>query len=154
MMTKKILCVLSAVCMMSGMCITASADEINNEDETNSNNVIVYSAGLISNHYISISKSGSTIYLTGSTVCQSTMKSVGFKNIVLQRSSDGKNWSNYLTFSDVLNSSAKNCAISSKNLGTVPSGYYYRVTCTHYAKENALLGKSESISNTSNSVRV
>ena len=153
MMMKKILCVLSAVCMMSGMCITASADEINN-DKINYDNAVVYSVGLINDYSIVISVSGNTIYLLGNTTCFNAMKSIGFKNIVLQRSSNGTNWSDYLTIGDILNSSSKVCKISSKNLGTVPTGYYYRVKCTHYAKETGLFGKSESISNTSNSVKV
>lgn len=139
--------------MMSGICITANADEIN-KDSINSNNAVVYSAGLICDYYISISKSENTIYLTGNTNCSDTMKSVGLKNIIIQRSSNGTNWSNYLTIGDMLSSSASRWSISKKSLGTVPTGYYYRVTCTHYAKETGLFGKSESISNTSNSVKV
>lgn len=150
---KKILCVLSAVCMMFGICITASANEIKEENLT-SDNAVVYSTGLISGWTISLSSSGNTIYLSGNTNCFDTMKSVGFKKIVLQRSSNGTSWSTYKTFDDVLNSSSDVCKISSKSLGTVPTGYYYRVTCTHYAKETGLFGKSESISNTSNSVKV
>ena len=156
-MIKKILCVLSAVCMMSGMCITANADEVeenkiytlNSED-----NAVAYSAGLITTCSLSITKSGNTIYLSGNTNCSSTMKSVGFKNIVLQRSSNGTSWSTYKTFDNILNSSSSVCSISKKSLGTVPTGYYYRVTCTHYAKETGLFGSSESISNTSSSVLV
>jgi len=153
MITKKILCVLSAVCMMSGMCITANADEIS-ENEINSHNAVVYSTGLIVKKNLSLSSSGTTLYLSGITECSSSMQSVGFKNIVLQRSSNGTSWSNYKNIDDILKSSSKQYTLSSKSLGTVSKGYYYRVTCTHYAKATGLFGKSESISNTSNSVKI
>ncbi len=39
-------------------------------------------------------------------------------------------------------------------LASVTSGYYYRVTCSHYAKEKGLFGDSEKDDNTSNSVYV
>ena len=147
--------VISAMLMAGNMCICVNADTIG-ESETNisSSDAVVYSTGLIYKYSVSISQSGNTIYMTGNTDCSDTMKSVGFKNIVLQRSSNGTSWSDYFTIGDILNSSTSKCSVSKKNLGTVPTGYYYRVKCTHYAKETGLFGKSESISNTSNSVKV
>ena len=55
---------------------------------------------------------------------------------------------------DIVKEDVAAYTVSKKNLGTVPSGYYYRITCKHYAKENGVFGSSESISNTSNSVYI
>ena len=142
---------LSTILITGNMVISVNADTID-ETEVHSSDAIVYSAGLISSYSVSISKNGNTIYMSGSTSCFSSMQSVGFKDVVLQRSTDGINWSNYSNVGDILSSSTYKCSVSNKNLGTVPVGYKYRVICTHYAKETGLFGKSESIANTSNIV--
>lgn len=151
---KKIMAfVLSLMLMAGNTCISVNADTINETETEISNSYVTdYSTGLIQKHSLSISKSGNTIYMTGNTYCTNIMKSVGFKNVVLQRSTDGENWSPYSNVGDLLSSSTSKYSVSNKNLGTVPVGYKYRVICTHYAKETGLLGKSESISNTSNEV--
>jgi hypothetical protein len=156
-MVKKVIPLLSAICMIPCIGINASADTIENNELNTINlekDTVVYSAGLIERYSISLSSNGTALYLSGTTECSAIMKSVGFKNIVLQRSSNGTSWSDYKNIDDILNSSSSKCSISKKSLGTVPSGYYYRVTCKHYAKESGLFGSSESISNTSNSIKI
>ncbi len=109
-----------------------------------------YAAGLISRYSLSATSSNGNLYLNGYTLSNSKMKSIGFKNIVIQRSSDGVHWEKEKSLSDILKSDYEyyldNYSVS------VQGGYYYRVTCTHYAKESGLFGSSQSVNNTSNSV--
>lgn len=109
-----------------------------------------YTAGLISRYSLSATSSNGNLCLSGYTLSNSKMKSIGFKNIVIQRSSDGVNWEKEKNHSDILKSGYEyyldNYSIS------VQGGYYYRVKLTHYAKESGLLGSSQSVDNTSNSV--
>ena len=95
-----------------------------------------------------------TLYLSGSTCCSSQMASVGITDIQVQYSSDNTKWYDYTTSSDLKKSNSRQYTASSIKIGTVKSGYYYRVTCKHYAKESGLFGSSENISDTSNSVWV
>lgn len=117
---------------------------------TYSSEVQPYTAGLISRYKLSVTTSNGNLYLNGYTLSNSKMKSIGFKNIVIQRSSDGVNWVKEKNLSDILKSDYEyyldNYSV------TVNGGYYYRVTCTHYAKESGLFGSSQSVDNTSNSV--
>ena len=142
-----IISILTILCFISCNSLTSYATELKENSETT-----VYSAGLIKNYYISISASGKLLLFTGNTNCFKTMKSVGIKSIVIQRSSNGSSWSDYDNVSDMTKDNATSFSVSSKDLGTFTGGYYYRVTCKHYAKESGLFGSSESISNTSNSV--
>lgn len=109
-----------------------------------------YTAGLISRYSLSVTSSNGKLCLSGYTLSNSKMKSIGFKNIVIQRSSDGVNWEKEKSLSDILKSDYEyyldNYSVS------VQGGYYYRVTLTHYAKESGLFGSSQSVNNTSNSV--
>jgi hypothetical protein len=81
------------------------------------------------------------------------MKKIGLKNIVIQQSSNGSTWSNYTTLDDMLVNASEH-EIYNYTVD-VPTGYYYRVKCDHYAKEKGLFfPDEESISNTSNSVYI
>lgn len=106
---------------------------------------------LISLYYLSVSKNNNSLSINAKIKCRTTMKSVGLKDIQIQRSSDNKNWSTEKSLDDMLVSSTDNYSISNYNV-SVQGGYYYRVKCTHYAKEDKLFGSSQSKSNTSNSV--
>lgn len=109
-----------------------------------------YVAGLISRYGLSVSSSNGNLCLSGYTLSNSKMKSIGFKNIAVQRSPDGVHWEKEKSLSDILKSDyeyyLENYSVS------VQGDYYYRVTCTHYAKESGLFGSSQSVPNTSNSV--
>ena len=147
-MKKFLLSTITIICCIPSFAITTNAAEI---DETSSN-AVIYSEGLISSYRVSISASGKTLYLSGSTCCTTQMGSVGITDIQVQYSSDNVNWHNYTNSSDLLKSNSRQYTALNSNIGTVTGGYYYRVTCKHYAKESGLFGSSESISNTSNSV--
>lgn len=154
-MKKHIAFILAIICIAPISSIEASADELaGNSAYATASESVVRSVGLITGYSLSLTSSGTSLLMTAKTNCLNTMKSVGMKSIVIQRSSDNSNWSNYTTADDLLKSSSSTYSVSKKNVATVPSGYYYRITCKHYAKESGLFGSSESISNTSNSIYI
>lgn len=110
-------------------------------------------AGLIESYDLSLSSSGKTLYINGSTTSNSSMKSIGYKDISIEYSSNGVNWSKEKGIDDLLKSNSLSYYLNNYAV-SVKGGYYYRVTCTHYAKEKGLLGSSQSMKNTSNSVWV
>lgn len=144
-----IISILTVLCFVSCSGMNVYAEEIIQNDEEE---VIVYSDGLIYNIFLSVSASGKSILLTAKTNGSETMKTIGLKSVVIQRSTDNSSWSDCYNIGDMLSSNSANFYASSKNLGTYPGGYYYRITCEHYAKESGLFGSSESISNASNSI--
>ncbi|MGN0665363.1 MAG: hypothetical protein ACI4KF_02420 [Huintestinicola sp.] len=146
-MKKSIIPILTVICFIPTVNITASAEEIPNQQ-----GISAYSAGLIYNYGLSITNSEKAIMLTAKTNCNSSMKYLGLKNIVVQKSSNNVTWSDCITLADMLNENSSLYAIYDKQVATVTGGYYYRITCNHYAKESGLFGSSESISNSSNSV--
>ncbi len=89
--------------------------------------------------------------ISGKTVSNDTMKSIGYKDIEIQRSSDGIKWSKEKNIDDLLKENTNTYTLNYHTI-SVDGGYYYRVTCTHYAKESGLFGNSQSVDNTSNSV--
>lgn len=149
-MKKILLSAITAIFCIPTFTVNANAVEITKAPS----DVVVYSAGLITSYKVSVSASGTTLYLSGSTCCSSQMASVGITDIQVQYSSDNTKWYDYTTSSDLKKSNSRQYTASSIKIGTVKSGYYYRVTCKHYAKESGLFGSSENISNTSNSVWV
>lgn len=112
------------------------------------NNIIPHTSGLIDSYSIAISKSGSKLIIAGKTSCENSVTKCGFTKVIVQRrSSSSASWSNYQTYND-LYKDARTYTLS-KSL-SVPSGYQYRVICTHYAKKNIL--STQKIDNTSNTL--
>lgn len=109
-------------------------------------------AGLISSCSLSISSGKKHIYITADIKAIESMKSIGYKNISIEYSSDKVNWKKEKSVDDLLKSGSSyylnNYSVS------VNGGYYYRVSLTNYAKESGLFGSSQSVTNTSNSVWV
>lgn len=107
-------------------------------------------AGLISNYNLYVSTDNGAIILGGITRASISMKSIGYKDISIEYSSDKVNWKKEKSVDDLLKSGSSyylnNYSVS------VKGGYYYRVSLTHYAKESGLFGSSQSVPNTSNSV--
>lgn len=90
--------------------------------------------GLIVDRYFGIAKEGSTLVITGMTACTSEVVKCGFKDIVIERRlNSSSSWSEYSTLGDLLTESTS-CNLSKRI--TVPIGYQYRVTATHYAKKS------------------
>lgn len=112
----------------------------------NSNNLISTSAtDLIEGHSIGISKKNSTLIVVGFTQVRSSTK-CGFSTVTIQRrKTSSSSWSTYKTYTNLYNTTT--FYRLSKSL-SVPTGYQYRVTCTHYAKKNTTTQKINATSNT------
>lgn len=110
-------------------------------------------AGLISTTELSISSSGKILYINGITASNANMKSIGYKDISIEYSSDRVHWKEEKTNDDLLKSDSRDYYLNDYSV-SVKGGYYYRVSLNHYAKESGLFGSSQSVSNTSNSVWV
>lgn len=119
--------------------------------ETMSDNNQVRTAGLISRYYITVSASSKSLYISAKTQSNVSMKSIGFKDISIQYSSDGVNWYEEKSIDDLLYSDSNSYNLNSYAV-SVKGGYYYRVSLTHYAKESGWFGSSQGVDNTSNSV--
>lgn len=110
-------------------------------------------AGLISSCYLNISKGDKCIYINGKTKSNISMKSIGYKDISVEYSSDGTNWKEEKSIDDLLKSDSSSYYLNDYAV-SVKGGYYYRVKLTHYAKESGWFGSSQSMENTSNSIWV
>lgn len=129
--------------------ITLSDEEFERALQNNPNNGITpYATGLITNYAIALTKSGTTLIITGRTTGNADVKKCGFTVITIQRKkASASSWSTYAKYEDLYNES--NMYKLSKKIN-VTSGYQYRVTCTHYAKKNLL--STQKINNTSNTL--
>jgi len=106
--------------------------------------------GLITSYDLSLSKSGTTLYITGYTYCVSDVKKSGFKNLVVERrKTSSDSWSEYYDYGNVY---IETFGATLDTSLVVASGYQYRVSCKHYAKKSLLV--TQSVSNTSNIVTV
>ena len=129
-----------------------SAKAFTYENATVCNSEIqLYTEGLIYQYFISASSSNNKLVINGYTRSNESMKSIGIKDIVIQYSSDNKNWSKEKSLNDMLSSDSVNYHLNDYSV-SVKGGYYYRISCTHYAKEKGLFGSSQSVENTSNSI--
>lgn len=129
-----------------------SANAISNNDiQITTTKSLERTAGLIRRCNISISGSEKKLKISGTTSTNISMKTIGYKNIIIEYSSDGTNWHTEKDIGDLLKSNSNSYNLNDYSV-SVKGGYYYRVTCTHYAKESGLFGSSQSVDNTSNSV--
>ena len=118
-----------------------------------SENDQVRTAGLIRKTQLSVYSSNKTLYINGTTASNVSMKSIGYKDISIQYSSDGVYWDEEKPNDDLLKSDSSSYYLNNYAV-SVKGGYYYRVSLTHYAKESGWFGSSQSVENTSNSVWV
>lgn len=114
---------------------------------------VPYAAWIITNYSLSCSSAKKAVKITGKTSASTTMAEVGFKDIVVQRSSDNVNWVDEVDVGTIVESSSS-IGYLSDYFVLVDGGYYYRVKCKHYAKKKGLFGGSQSVENHSNSVWV
>lgn len=129
--------------------IELTEEEFNALLANNPDNALsTYTTGLIIRYAISLSKSGEYLIITGLTNGTGEVVKCGFTKVTLQRRKDSNSsWENYVSYSGLYNDTRTYNL--SKTLA-VPSGYQYRVTCTHYAKKSFF--STEKINNTSNTV--
>lgn len=131
--------------------VTLTDEEFNAVLALNSNNEITpYATGLITGKSIAVSKSGNTLTIAGETRGSSNVTKCGFSEVTIQkRKNASSSWSDYQTYKDLYREST---SYRLTKIVTVPSGYQYRVICTHYAKKNIF--STQKIDNTSNVVTV
>ncbi|MDE5670747.1 MAG: hypothetical protein K2I14_04700 [Eubacterium sp.] len=129
--------------------IELSEQEFNAILENNPDNGITpYTSGLITSYVISIGKSGGNLIIAGKTNCTISVVKCGFTKVTIQqRKNSSSSWSEYKSYTNLY---ADSRVYNLSKTLTVPSGYQYRVTCTHYAKRSLL--STETINNTSNTV--
>ncbi len=108
-------------------------------------NTMSRASGLITAYGISIQKSGTSLKIVGKTICASGVTKCGFTEVIVQRrlrSTDS--WSQYDKYTDLYSNST---VYALTKTITPPSGYQYRITCTHYAKKILSTEKITNISN-------
>lgn len=129
--------------------VTLSEEEFNKMlDPYIVDNTRTRASGLITIYGISIAKSGKELLIAGKTNCAPEVTKCGFSKVIVQRRKNSDySWSTYASFYDLYSNSTG--YVLTKDL-TPPSGYQYRVTCTHYARENIF--STEKIDNISNIV--
>ncbi len=134
-------------CSVPAMPVKATS----NTNKTVSTENQTRTAGLIIRYDLTVSSSDGKLCVNGVTKANGSMKSIGYTNISVQYSSDGVNWYNEKDISNMLKSDSSSYYLNNFSI-SVKGGYYYRITCSHYAKESGLFGSSQSVDNTSNSV--
>lgn len=119
--------------------------EFETTDESNTR-----ATGLIASYGLDLSKSGTTLHISGHTYCAPDVVKSGFKNLVVQRrKTSSDSWSEYYDYGNVY------LEVSGATLNTtlvVASGYQYRISCKHYAKKSLLV--TQTVANTSGIVTV
>lgn len=127
--------VLSCICCFS-LPMQTNAAETDQAAVTaaSSEEVMPLAAGLISSYSMICAAGTKTIYITATTTGNDVMSKIGFIDITIQRSSDLTNWTTEKTLSDKIKENATTYSLD-KYAVSVQGGYYYRVTLTHYAKE-------------------
>ncbi|MCM1133553.1 MAG: hypothetical protein NC340_08795 [Ruminococcus flavefaciens] len=148
---KKILtlCLAAALmCSVPAMPANAVSDPV---EQTVSSENQIKATGLIKSFDLSVSASGKTLYINGATTATDAMKSIGYKDIAIEFSSNGVNWYTEKNIDDLLISNSYSYHLNDYAV-SVNGGFYYRVSCNHYAKAKGLLGGSQSEPNSSNSV--
>lgn len=106
--------------------------------------------GLILSYSLHLTKTGTTLNISGLTNASTSVVKCGFKDLTIQRrKTSAYDWEDYYEYGNIYVDSTY------ANLSTtlvVASGYQYRISCKHYAKKSLLV--TQSISNTSGIVTV
>lgn len=146
-----ILCIVGAILFCSPK---VSATEISNKGaQISAAESQERTAGLITRYDLSVTCSDKKLLINGVTLANVSMQTIGYKNVVIEYSTNGTNWYEEKSLGDLLKSDSKSYYLNSYPV-SVKGGRYYRVSCTHYAKEKGLFGRSQSEDNVSDSVWV
>ena len=143
MKIKAMCSILTAFIMLSSPVNAIAYDDVQNAD---TNNEIIESIGLIWYEDLSCSVGTKKIHINMHTESRSYMSEIGFKNIHIERSSDGYNWETEKTISS-------ETTIGSSDYGfndyivTVNGNHYYRVNLDHYARSGSTEEYDNNISN-------
>ena len=143
MKVKAICSLLTAFIMLSSPVNAIAYDEAENADI---NNDIIESIGLINDEYLYISVGTKKIHINMETEGRNYMSEIGFKNIYIERSSDGYNWeTEKIIWSETTTSSLSYCFYD--YIVTVNGNHYYRVNLDHYARSGSIEEYDNNISN-------
>lgn len=119
-------------------------------DEGTIENNSTKATGLIHSYGLQLTKTGTTLNISGLTSGSTEVVRSGFKDLTVQRrKSSAYDWEDYYEYGNVYRDSF---AASLSTTLVVASGYQYRISCKHYAKKNIL--SVQTIANTSNIVTV
>lgn len=157
---KKIISVLFCIVLLSTLLVfNVSANNyeddyldivITETDKDSKSDLEPRATGLIYSYSLGLSKSGTTLFISGKTIGTVDAVKTGFKNLVIQRrKTTSDSWETYHDYGNFYRDDG------AANLSTtlvVEAGYQYRISCKHYAKKNLL--STQTISNTSNIVTV
>lgn len=149
-------CIAGLLCIVTPVQVQAS--EINVTSNTYNTvaetaNAVPYADWIITSYSLSCSKADKAVKINAKTFASAEMKEVGFKDIVVQKSTDNSNWIDEVDVGKKTTTSASMYNLVNYSV-SVEGGHFYRVKCTHYAKEKGLFGGSQSVENYSNSVWV
>lgn len=115
---------LSIACMPLN-CTFCTDSKAYAESQTNS--------GLIEKCSVSFKTNENKIYINAKTQATATMTETGFLDIRIQHSDDCINWTDEVCIGDISEYGKRICTLKNFSVN-VSGGYYYRVTCTHFAK--------------------
>ena len=106
--------------------------------------------GLIYSYSLYLTKTGTTLNITGQTHGTIDVVKTGFKDLTIQRrKTSDDSWKDYYEYGNLY---AEAVAANLNTTLVVESGYQYRISCKHYAKKNLL--SVQTIANTSGIVTV
>ena len=144
MKIKAICSVFTALVMLSSPVNSIAYDDAENVD---TNSEIIESVGLISDEYLYISVGTKKIHINMHTEGRSYLSEIGFKNICIERSSDGYNWETEKTISSETTTGSSDYGFNDY-IVTVNGNHYYRVNLDHYARSGSTEEYDNNISNT------
>lgn len=126
-----VLCVILISCFT----VTSFAADSTNEIICSETNDAERATGLITNSNIGLSKSGTTLTITGYTYCSTAVVKCGIRDIKVQRraNSDAE-WETYEEL-DAYYVDSYRCDYE-ETITISNTNYQYRVTCVNYAKKN------------------
>lgn len=148
-----VLSFISAIVMLTPLQAGAADYSKPENQQVSLENAVPYAAGLITNYSLYCSSATKAVKITGKTSASSSMSKIGFKDIIIERSSDNINWTEEVDVGDKLTTSASTYSLANYSV-SVTGGYYYHVKCNHYAKANGLFGGSQSVENYTDGVWV
>ena len=100
--------------------------------------------------YVSCSDTPGKLVISGKTQGTERLDEIGICDITILRSSDCKNWTSERRIENIMEEDSLLCVLDRFEV-TVTGGFYYKVTCSHYAMRDSF---SQNIENTSSYVWV
>lgn len=145
-----LVCVIAFLLSVSGVNVRASEEltmidgsYLTHEEESVGEAVLIMRGEDLQSGSSKVSKASSTaINAGGTTLAHHTVDEIGIVVVVERLKKGTSTWSYYRTW-DAEKTNASSVS-SSKNL-TVPTGYYYRVRCTHWANSDASSSSTDGV---------